>query len=299
MVTFQPEEKTRLKRQKEEQAISLAMQSRWEDAAVINQSILEMFPNDVDSYNRLGKALTELGRYGAARSSYGKSLELDPSNSIARRNHQRLAGMKETSKPVQATTAKVDPRLFIEERGKTAVVVLQQPAPREVISRVNAGDLVGLKTSGRTLMVETSGGVYLGRVEPKLAMRVIKMMQGGNKYAAAVTSIADGAAKVIIKEVFQSPTLAGQVSFPGSADSGGVRPYTRDSLLKYGYEDEEEYQDENDDSWDEDGGSGGGGGGGSGSNRRGSSWTAESDDLSPEDASPLPEDDDRDDNEEE
>ena len=35
------------------------------------------FPNEVDAYNRLGKALTELGRYADARDAYGRAVKLD------------------------------------------------------------------------------------------------------------------------------------------------------------------------------------------------------------------------------
>ena len=57
------EEKARLRRQRTELAINLAMQSRWEEAVRVNQSILEVYPTDADAHNRLGKALTELGQY--------------------------------------------------------------------------------------------------------------------------------------------------------------------------------------------------------------------------------------------
>lgn len=283
MMTYQPEEKTRLKRQREEQAINLAMHSKWDEAVAVNQSIVELFPKDVDSHNRLGKALTELGRYGAARAAYSKAVELDPANTIARKNLSRLAGLKETPRASTASvpTAKVDPRLFIAERGKTAVVALQQPAARETIARVNAGDQVSLRVRGRTLVVENTRGEYLGLVEPKLALRIIKLMDGGNRYAAAVTSVGDSSAKVIIKEVFQAPAMAGTLSFPATADTG-FRSYTRDTLLRYGYEDEDEgeegrYPDETSESWGE---------------NRGRSWRGEVEEPENDQVQPLPEEDD-------
>ena len=49
-----------------------------------------MFPNEVDAYNRLGKALTELGRYAEARDAYAHAVKLDPLNGIAAKNLQRL-----------------------------------------------------------------------------------------------------------------------------------------------------------------------------------------------------------------
>src|SRR5262245_50258799 len=85
-MVFQTEDRARAKKQHAEQAIQLALQGQWSEAAQLNREILESFPADVDAYNRLGKALTELGRYVEARDSYMKALEIDQLNSIARKN---------------------------------------------------------------------------------------------------------------------------------------------------------------------------------------------------------------------
>src|SRR5207237_12871 len=90
MAAFPSEDRMRQKRTKSEQAISLAMKNRWDEAAQLNREILEMFPNEVDAYNRLGKALTELGRYAEARDAYAQAVKLDPLNGIASKNLQRL-----------------------------------------------------------------------------------------------------------------------------------------------------------------------------------------------------------------
>src|SRR6266542_6042926 len=90
MAVFQSEDRLRLKRIKAEQAIAFAMKNRWAEAADVNRRILELFPNDVDSHNRLGKALMELGQYVEARQSYEEALRLDPTNTIAAKNLQRL-----------------------------------------------------------------------------------------------------------------------------------------------------------------------------------------------------------------
>src|SRR5205823_12838039 len=83
MANFQTEERSKLRKHWVDQAIGLAMQNKWDDAVRVNQSILELFPNDVDSYNRLGRAQTELGRYREAREAYQRALHLDSTNSIA------------------------------------------------------------------------------------------------------------------------------------------------------------------------------------------------------------------------
>ena len=80
------EEAARLKRQGSEQAIALALESKWEEAANLNRTILAAHPSDVEAWNRLGKSLLELGRFREAHEAYGHSVQLDPVNTIAKRN---------------------------------------------------------------------------------------------------------------------------------------------------------------------------------------------------------------------
>jgi len=94
-VTYQTEEKARLRRQRAEHAIQMALDSRWEEAVAANRAIIGTFPNDVEAWNRLGKALSELGQYRDAREAYSKSYSLDATNTIAKRNLERLAALVE------------------------------------------------------------------------------------------------------------------------------------------------------------------------------------------------------------
>jgi tetratricopeptide (TPR) repeat protein len=237
MTQYQPEDKARLKRQLTERAISLAMQSRWEEAVSANQDLLEAHPSDVDAFNRLGKAYTELGRYADASSAYGRALEVDPNNSIAKKNLTRLShlGQARAEAPL---AEKVDPRLFIEVMGKTGVTELQQPAARDVIAKMSAGDPVYLRAAGPQLEVANARGEYLGRIEPRLSLRLLNFINHGNQYAAGITSLDDSNIRIIIKEVHQDPSMAGRVSFPPKGPEG-IRPYIKDSLLRYELEEEE------------------------------------------------------------
>lgn len=94
-MTYQEERLARLKRQRSRQAIDLAMQGRWREAVSVNKLIIEDFPRDVDGYNRLGRAYMELGEYSQAREAYSRTIELDPFNTIARKNLQRLSYLGE------------------------------------------------------------------------------------------------------------------------------------------------------------------------------------------------------------
>jgi tetratricopeptide (TPR) repeat protein len=236
----------RLRRRSAKEAIALAMQGRWEEAVITNRSIIEVFPNDIDALNRLGKALTELGQYGQARETYGRAMEIDPKNGIASRNLQRLSLLNGTLAVPAQRRQRVIPQLFIEETGKAGLVSLEQPAPREVLAEMAAGDTVHLRLRGQGFIIENKHGEYLGRVQPRIGVRLAKLMDGGNRYTAAIASLVDSEIKVIITEAFQHPSQAGRPSFPAKGYDG-FRSYVKGSILKYDLGEEEVSLDDNGD----------------------------------------------------
>jgi hypothetical protein len=246
-MVFAADDRTKLRRQRAEQAIQLAMQGQWEEAANVNRIIINVFPNDVDAYNRLGKACTELGRYAEAREAYGKALDLDPHNSIAQKNLSRLAELGEGAAPREAGT-KLSPHLFISETGKTGRTALVRPAA-EIAARLTAGDEVFLRRQDGTLVVENAQGEYLGEVEPKLGMRLIKLIEGGNRYAAAIEALARNDVRIIIKETYQHPSQAGKLSFPATTGEA-FRPYIKEGLVRTDADEEEENFEEGEDTED-------------------------------------------------
>ena len=185
-MSYQEEERTRIRRQYSRQAIALAMQGRWKEALAANKSLLESFPDDVDTYNRLGRAYMELGDYTLARESYTKAIELDQYNTIAQKNLDRLAHLGETVEDSGDIVHKVEPQQFIKEVGKVGVINLWNLAPPEILAKAVAGDMVNLRIQGPVLVVKNSRGEYLGQVEPKHGQRLIKLMEGGNKYTATI-----------------------------------------------------------------------------------------------------------------
>jgi hypothetical protein len=245
---LQGEEAARLKRQGAEQAIQLAIESKWEEAAALNRTILATHAGDVDAWNRLGKSLLELGRYRDSQEAYSKSVELDPVNTIARKNLDRLVTLAESEEPRRPDlVAKASQDLFIEEIGKTGVTVLQNATPSSVA--LTAGDEVYLKPSDELINVEDLQGEVLGNIEAKLALRLLRMIQGGNKYAAAVKSISDGDVELIIKEIYRDPSQT-RLSFP-AVGGEGVRPYIKESLLRLAEDDDEdEVEEVENEDWD-------------------------------------------------
>jgi tetratricopeptide (TPR) repeat protein len=226
------EDKARLRRKASQEAITLAMQSRWQEAVTVNQSIIELFPTDIDAYNRLGRAHMELGEFAKAKDAYKRTIELDPYNSIAQRNLQRLSLLPNAKVKVKEERREASPDLFIGEMGKAGVVNLQELAPKEVLARMAAGNQVCLKVRGRQLVVENEQGEYMGLVEPPHGFRLARLIEGGNKYAAAIVNINNNNARVIIRETFQHPNQIGRLSFPVKAVEG-FHPHVKDTLLRH------------------------------------------------------------------
>jgi hypothetical protein len=245
MAAFPTEDRLRQKRTKSEQAITLAMRNRWDEAAQVNREILDMFPNEVDAYNRLGKALTELGRYAEAKDAYAHAVKLDPLNGIASKNLQRLGKLAAEGSSI-APSSPVDPRLFIEESGKTTVTQLTDVKRTEAATKLSAGDQLQFERRGNQVAVTDLNGHEIGRIEPKLERDLVRFMDLGNQYAIFVTAVNDQSIHVIIREVRRSSAMGNRPSFRPSAapESGGVRAYTREGMLRYELEEEEEEDDE-------------------------------------------------------
>ncbi len=251
--TMSLEERTRLRKQMSDQAVKLAVNSRWQEAANLNREYIRTFGEEAEAYNRLGKALTELGQISDAREAYGKALDLDPTNTIARRNLDRLAVMKDTA-AASAAPSQLDTRLFVEETGTAAVARLQATNP-EVSALLDAGDIVNLEVQGNAVNVLTVKGDYVGMVEPRIGLRLSKMMTAGNQYSAAMVTTT-GELKVMLRETFKHPSMIDKVSFPTGRTSD-IRAYTRKGLLRreededFEFGDDEYVEEESDEGWSE------------------------------------------------
>ena len=237
-MSYQEEKQVRLRRQVTKQAVASAMQGNWQESIALNKQIIENFPNDVEAYNRLGKAYMELGEFAQAKEAYAQALQLDQYNLIARKNLQRLARLGEGAVDLKGGSHKAEPQLFLEETGKAAVLSLYQLTPSEILVKMVAGDKVYLKVRNSSLAIENGGGEFLGLVPPKHAQRLVKLMQGGNKYTAAIVSSSENSLSVIIREIYQAPSQMGQASFP-SRRLEELSPYVSEQIFRHELEEEE------------------------------------------------------------
>ena len=210
----QEDKQVRIKQKSNKQAITLAMQGMWREAVTVNIGLIESFPHDNEAYNRLGKAYSELGEYTEAKEAYTKAIEMDPYNVIAKRNLQRLSYLAENTADPQTLVEKIEPQYFIEEIGKARVVdIYELPSP-EIVAKIVAGDKVNLKIDGNKLVIETVYGKYLVQVNPQDGQHLVKLIEGGNTYIAAVVSSSAKSISIIIREEYQHPSQSDSLSFP-------------------------------------------------------------------------------------
>jgi hypothetical protein len=225
-----------------DEAIELALANRWVEAVQVNRGIMDRFGPDEDTLNRLGKAYTELGQLTEATEAYKGTLKMNPVNPIAVKNLSKLQAQR-GGQPVPTSKAKVDVDAFIEETGKTSLTALHVHAEGDPCNKVAGGDPVKLIVAGDTMNVETSRGIYLGHLEHALGRRLIKFLEGGNRYSGAVAACDGGAVKIIVRETYQDPKFFGRPSFPIKRGRDEFRPYAKESLLTRNADVEEAEED--------------------------------------------------------
>lgn len=165
-------------------AILAALQCEWDKALLINEKILTLSPNDVDTLNRTAKALYELGEYEKASKITQKVLEIDPLNPIAAR-----CIIKYQSPPNKSAVAKaIKQNSYLEIPGKSKIVKLINIAEEEIILSVDPGEPVQLSISNHRVSVNTHDGRYLGRFPDDIAREIINQNQSGSKHETFIKS---------------------------------------------------------------------------------------------------------------
>ena len=186
-------------------AVKAAIEGKWEEAAEINQSILNRSPVDVGALNRLGRSLLEMGELDEAWDAYSKVLEIDPENHIAQKNLQRLSQISSRSKG----------KIFLPhplEGGKMSIVNLVD-VEEGVLSSFFPGDEVHLTEEKDGLAVTDLTGKYIGKVDPAIGARLLRLIRGGNRYRAGLINLDGDRVRIMVVEEEKSPELQNIVSF--------------------------------------------------------------------------------------
>ena len=229
-----------------DQAVQAALEADWIRAVELNTKILETNADDIEGRNRLGRALLETGKLEDARAAYAEVLKAEPNNPIALRNVARIGALLEHRTKANATRSKTQPRLFIEDMGKTGILRLINPAPPHIVAKYSPGAEAELRERDGLLAVHARDGELLGFLEPKVGRRLIDLIDTGNQYVVAVVSNDQQNPRVAVRETLQSPENAQRISFPGHHRPAETkeRAYIKGTFFRFGGEEDEGLEEE-------------------------------------------------------
>lgn len=197
-------------------ALSAAASGLWLEAIDLNLAIiLKENRDDVEALNRLAHAYKELGQIKNSQTAYRKVLKLDRFNQIASKNLKFLKALpknfKKTSPLVNAENMN---ETFLEEPGKTKIISLINLAPLSVLMGLSCGSRANLVIKRRTVTVLNHHNLYLGALPDDLSAKLMRLINGGNRYEVFVKTVARKNLTVFIRELFRSSRFKSQPTFP-------------------------------------------------------------------------------------
>ncbi|MBP7832313.1 MAG: tetratricopeptide repeat protein [Candidatus Levybacteria bacterium] len=198
-------------------AIQKALSNDWEEAKSLNEEILTLNPQDIDTLNRLGFAFMKLGKYNKARDTYKKVIVLDKTNPIAVKNLKRLETVSKSGKDgIVPSTHTISTDTYIEEAGKTKTVELKNVADKKTLSLFEPGDPITIVVKRSKIFAQSNDKKYLGMLPDNVSMRLITFMKGGNEYSACVKAVDEKSITIFIKETKKVSKFKNQASFSNS-----------------------------------------------------------------------------------
>ena len=106
----------------------------------------------------------------------------------------------------------------MEENGKTKVVDLVNCAQSEVLLGLRTGQAVDLSVKRLKIFI-SQGKKYIGVLPDDIGKRLIKLINGGNKYEVFVKSSNNQSATIFIREIKRANKFKDQPSFILTAET--------------------------------------------------------------------------------
>lgn len=195
------------------QAITAALEARWEEAVGLNQNIIEEDPDNIDALNRLARAYYELGDLVLAKKFYNQTLKFDQYNPIAIKNLKIIQSFKNGIKTNNHQTTRITPSMFLQEPGRTKLVSLIKVAEPQRLSNVSCGMEVLMAIKNRGIAVTDMDNNYLGVLPDDTAFQIVRLIKGGNKFQTIVKAVKVNGLTVMIREIFRASKFRNQPSF--------------------------------------------------------------------------------------
>ena len=192
-------------------AVSAALSGDWEKAIDLNKEILKEDKENIDALNRLARAYAESGKTAQATKISKRVLNIDPHNPIASRCLEKWKDFDQEDKTDTARVSSVND--FIEEPGKTKLVVLIHTGNPKLLSKIDSGDEVKLNPHGHRMSVVTYDGKYIGRLPDDIGAKLKLLTKMGNEYKVIIKCSEPNLIKVFIREIKSTPELKDIPSF--------------------------------------------------------------------------------------
>lgn len=219
------------------QAIQTTLSGDWNQAIIINKTLIKENPDDIDALNRLAFAFSVVGKVKEARSTYQKVLKLDGLNTLAIRNLKKLEGKNGQTASSQGFQVN---NTFIEEQGKTKMVELINIAQPAIINSLHTGQMLKLSIKRLKIFILTEGDKYIGVLPDNISKRLTKFIKAGNQYEAYVKSAFDHHIIIFIREVKRITRFKDQPSFLSTLE----KTLDFDKKMNKGKDDDDQDEDE-------------------------------------------------------
>lgn len=199
----------------EAQAIDAAINLQWEDAVDLNNQIIKANGANEGAFLRLGFIYLQLKEIPKAKKFYLKALKLQPRNSVALSNIERISVLEKSkmSKDVSRSVS-FDPDLFIETAGKTKTVALVNLGQKNVIAGLTIGAPSELKIKKRRVEVRTPKGDYIGTLPDDVSKRLITFIKAKSVYTTYIKESTLTRVIVFIREEKKGRSVTHYISFP-------------------------------------------------------------------------------------
>lgn len=210
-------------------AIKAALSQDWATAVQLNQEYLTEDPRSIEAGNRLGRAYQESNQIDLARQAFQNVLQIDPYNTIAQKNLDKLSSSNKKTVRPQLTS-----QTFLEEPGKTRTAFLEQ-VNNKLLKQLATGQELELRNHKGLLSVFDHKDTLVGHLDENLSNHLIKLIALGNTYSVHFMQPQDDQVQVFLRETYQSIAASKYVSFAkvpsklSHLGSIGTRRLTEDS----------------------------------------------------------------------
>lgn len=195
-------------------AIKAAQEERWDDAQTFNSQIIKQEPKNTSALNRLGFSYLQLGEHDKAKKTYEKVLNIDRTNSVAKK-YLKLVEKAKQKKPVKLPKA-LKHSDFIDEPGKTRSITLVRLADSDVIEDLSVGAECKLHHTKTRISVKCDG-TYIGTLPDDICARLDPLLTAGNIYSVKIQSLKGGNVRLFIREIERAAGVEHIASFPSES----------------------------------------------------------------------------------